>query len=154
MKNRLSELRSEKGIWQEDLAKHLNVSQQKISRYEKGKMKNIDYELEDAICEFFDCSLDYLRCKSNIRNGTKQYQTLKKVADLIEKFYEDSTGIKIEKEQDLSDEQLALFEDWILSVKDFAKEYSRLQKKLSPDDISSGTRNIITGVIENSSDEN
>ena len=154
MKTRLAELRTEKGMLQEDLAKQFNVKQQKISRYENGQVRNVDSVMEDAICEFFDCSLDYLRCKSNIRNEAKHYETLQKVAKLIESLYEDATGIKLEKEQDLSDEQLALFEDWILSVKDFAKEYSRLQKKLSPDDISSGTRNIITGVIENSSDEN
>lgn len=150
MKNRLSELRNERGIWQETLAKELNVSQQKISRYEKGIMKNIDYELEDAICNFFDCSLDYLRCKSNIRNDAKQIQALQKVANLIEKFYEDASGEKPKKEQDLSDEQLALFENWILSVKDLFTKYSQL----SSGSISGGTGDSVASAItENGSDE-
>ena len=151
MKNRLAQLRNEQGIWQETLAQKLNVSQQKLSRYEQGIVKNIDPDLEDAICEFFDCSLDYLRCKSNVRNDAKQYQTLKKVADLIENFYSDVSGEQIKKDQDLSDEQLVLFENWILSFKDLFSKYSKLSSNVNFGGATGST--TASTIIENGSDE-
>ena len=79
MKNRLCELRSEHGLLQENLAKEINCSQQLISNYETGKMKRIPVNFEEKLCDYFNCTLDYLRCRTNIRNEEKYSQTLTKI---------------------------------------------------------------------------
>jgi len=105
MKNRLFELRHERNLSQEDLAKNINCGQQKLSRYESGKTSKVDVELEEALCDYFNCSLDYLRYRSAIRNERKYSETLKKVATMIEDFYAGDN----EKKQDLTYEELASF---------------------------------------------
>ena len=76
MKNRLYDLRTERNLLQEDLAKQINYSQQIISHYESGKNQKVSIEFENAICDYFGCSLDYLRCRSDIRNEQKYDDTL------------------------------------------------------------------------------
>lgn len=121
MKNRLFELRQERDISQEDLAKRTNISQQTISRYESGKITRVDINLEENLCDFFDCSLDYLRYRSAIRDERKHSETLKKVAKMIEDFYAGDN----EKKQDLTDEELASFLEFILKFKDLLQKFPK-----------------------------
>ena len=65
--NRIKELRIEKNISQNDLAKLLNTSQQSISFYETGK-RDPDTETLNVLSDYFNVSIDYLLCKSTIRN--------------------------------------------------------------------------------------
>ena len=120
MKNRLFDLRNERKLSQEDLATITNLSQQKISRYEQGNSIKVDVELEEKLCDYFNCSLDYLRCRSSIRNEQKYSDTLKKVATLIETFYSNGDA---EKKQDLTDEELASFLEFISQFKDLLKKF-------------------------------
>ena len=120
MKNRLFDLRNERKLSQEDLATITNLSQQKISRYEQGNSIKVDIELEEKLCDYFNCSLDYLRCRSSIRNEQKYSDTLKKVATLIETFYSNGAA---EKKQDLTDEELASFLEFISQFKDLLKKF-------------------------------
>ena len=56
---RLKELRSEKGLTQEQLAHELNISRYKITKWESGLTKpNINNLIQLAI--FFDVSIAYL----------------------------------------------------------------------------------------------
>ena len=56
---RLKELRSEKGLTQEQLANELNISRYKITKWESGSTKpNINNLIQLAI--FFDVSIAYL----------------------------------------------------------------------------------------------
>lgn len=64
---RLEELRKAKGISQETLAKELNMTQQRISAYEKGK-REPDIETIKQLAKYFNCTTDYLLGKSDIRN--------------------------------------------------------------------------------------
>lgn len=121
MKNRLFELRAERNLSQEDLAKQVNCSQQIISHYESGKNLKVSMEFENTICDYFNCSLDYLRYRSAIRNEQKYSDTLKKVADLIEEFYNNGN----EKKQDLTDEELASFLEFISQFKDLLKKFPK-----------------------------
>lgn len=58
-KQRLKELREEKGLSIEGLAKAVNVSAACISRWENGlRIPNIDSII--LLCEFFKVSADYL----------------------------------------------------------------------------------------------
>lgn len=118
--NRLSELRTEKNLSQDALAKILNIDVNIISRYERGSSKNPSMEVEESICDYFNCSLDYLRGRSNIRNEAQYSETLKKVANMIMSFYSNDTKNK----QDLTDEELAHFEDFILQFKELFQKLS------------------------------
>lgn len=58
MKN-LADLRKGKGMLQEDLAGLLGVSQQTISKYERGLLE-ADYETLTKLATIFGVSIDYL----------------------------------------------------------------------------------------------
>ena len=64
--------RTRLGLNQIELAKKLNLSSSaSISQYESGdRIPSDDIKLK--LCELFDCSLDYLVGKSDIRNPEKQ----------------------------------------------------------------------------------
>lgn len=121
--NRLYALRHEKNMNQEQVAKVTGFSQQLVSRYESEKSKLINPKLEESICDYFGCSIDYLRGRTNIRNEANYNETLKKVEKLVREFY--ANGI-IKSGQELSDEDLALFKDWVLANKNF---FQRLTEK-------------------------
>jgi transcriptional regulator with XRE-family HTH domain len=124
--NRLNSLRTEKNIKQDELAKILNADINTISRYERGLLKQFNIELENRICDYFNCSLDYLRGRSNIRNEAQYSETLKKVANMIIGFYSNDTKNK----QDLTDEELAQFEGFILQFKELFQKLSNSRNYL------------------------
>lgn len=64
--NRIKFLREEKGIFQKDLAKLLNVSIPAINYYENEK-RAMDTETASILANYFGVSIDYLLGKSNIR---------------------------------------------------------------------------------------
>ena len=57
MKNRVEELRKEKGISQEEFAKAIRVSRQTVSSIETGKY-NPSLELAFAIADFFQMTIE------------------------------------------------------------------------------------------------
>lgn len=57
MKNNLEEIRKERGIRQEDLARELEVSRQTISSLEKGRY-NPSIQLAFKISRFFNLSIE------------------------------------------------------------------------------------------------
>lgn len=124
MKNRLHELRTEQNLHQEQLAKAIHCSQQLISNYETGKLKRLPADLEEKICNYFNCSLDYLRCRTNIRNEERYSQTLIKIEAIIEGFYADSDNKK--SQQDLTDEELANFQEILSHFKDILQKFPKL----------------------------
>lgn len=69
---RIKFLRNEIGLTQEQLANKLpNVKgKSSIANYENGSNLPSD-EVKLKMCEIFNCSLDYLMCKSDIRNPEK-----------------------------------------------------------------------------------
>ena len=58
-KDRLRELRTAKGISQQELADMLNVHAMTISGYERG-IRRPNFEMLDEIADYFDVSVDYL----------------------------------------------------------------------------------------------
>ncbi|AEY64809.1 helix-turn-helix transcriptional regulator [Clostridium sp. BNL1100] len=79
MNNRLRELRKEKGLTQMELAKQLNVSDRSVGFYETGE-RDPDTDTLRKLSDFFDVSIDYLLCRSDIRKTgkveTKAYHNL------------------------------------------------------------------------------
>lgn len=65
---RLRQIRTEKGLKQIDLAKHLNVAQSTLSGWETGNFE-IDNENLKKLADLFGCSIDYILCRSNNING-------------------------------------------------------------------------------------
>lgn len=61
MKNRIKELRSQKGLLQKELAFYLGVSQGTMSFWESGKI-DIDTISLQKLADFFGVSVDYLLC--------------------------------------------------------------------------------------------
>ena len=62
--NRIRELRIAHQMKQKELADILNVGQNSISNYEK-EVRALDPDLINRLCEIFDCSADYLLCRSD-----------------------------------------------------------------------------------------
>ncbi|AFK85868.1 MULTISPECIES: helix-turn-helix domain-containing protein [Thermoanaerobacterium] len=65
--DRLKELRKEKNLTQEDLAKILEISRSTIAGYETER-KEPDYETLKKIADFFNVSIDYLLGRIDIRS--------------------------------------------------------------------------------------
>jgi len=69
---RLEDLRKKHGLSQEALAKKMNMTQQRISAYEKGK-REPDIETLKQFADFFNCSIDYLLNESeNINHNENE----------------------------------------------------------------------------------
>ena len=126
MKNRLYELRTEQNLYQEQLAQKINCSQQLISNYETGKLKRVPVDFEEKLCNYFNCSIDYLRCRSNIKNEEKYSETLVKIEKIIEDFYSDSSEDNKGSKLDLSDEELANFLEILSHFKDILKRFPKI----------------------------
>ena len=71
--NRIKLLREEKGIFQKDLAKLLKVETPTITYYENEK-RNINTTIASILADYFECSLDYLLGRSDIRNAEKELE--------------------------------------------------------------------------------
>ena len=66
---RLKDLREDKDLKQEDIAKFLNISQTNYSKYELGKI-NIPISSLIKLSKFYNTSIDYLL---GLTNETKPY---------------------------------------------------------------------------------
>lgn len=120
-KNRLNELRKEANIKQSDLAKIIGISQQHLSKYERNDYTAIDPKVEEAIANYFSCSIDYLRGITDIRNPEKEILLRTEFQKL---------GI-IGENEDLSDELLSYFRDLINANKPFLSKIAELKKNNS-----------------------
>lgn len=65
---RLKELREEKGLFQKDIAKILQITTSAYGFYEQGK-RSPDTLVIQRLADFFNVSVDYLLGRSNIRNA-------------------------------------------------------------------------------------
>lgn len=63
-KDRVFELRKEKGLTRSQLAKTLSVSVRLISYWENGK-RECGFDMLIALSKVFDCSVDYLLGKND-----------------------------------------------------------------------------------------
>lgn len=68
LKNRLKELRKEKGITQKELANYLKVSRSTVAGYETDKRKP-EYETLQKIADYFNVSVDYLLGSTNEKSS-------------------------------------------------------------------------------------
>lgn len=69
--NRIKQLREELNISQNALAKKLNKTQQMVSLYENGTYE-LDLDGYIILSKLFNCSIEYIAGKSDIRNPEKK----------------------------------------------------------------------------------
>jgi len=67
--NRIKELRQERGWTQAQLGARVGMAKTTISGYERGDHQ-VDPVMICALCDLFDCSADYLLCRSTVRKPT------------------------------------------------------------------------------------
>lgn len=63
--SRIKQLRTERGITQEQLASMLKVSRSTIGMYESGK-REPDFETSEAIADIFNVDMDFLMGRSDV----------------------------------------------------------------------------------------
>ena len=63
--NRLKNLREDIDLTQVQLAFRLNITRSALANYETG-LREPDYELLIKIADYFEISLDYLLCRTDI----------------------------------------------------------------------------------------
>lgn len=73
--NRVKILREELNLKQEDLAKKLGVSPSAIGMYERD-LREANDEIKLKMCDLFECSMDYLTGKSDVRKPEIQNEDL------------------------------------------------------------------------------
>ena len=66
-KDRLRELRIEKGLTQIQLAEELKMSRGTIGNYEAGVRKNLRLEDLEAVADYFNVEIDYLLGRTDKR---------------------------------------------------------------------------------------
>ncbi len=71
--NRLKLLREEKGLYQKDIAKLLNVSIPAINQYESEK-RDMSTNTVLLLAEYFKVSTDYLLGKTDVRNVEQEFK--------------------------------------------------------------------------------
>ncbi len=105
--NRIKELRLEKNISQIDLAKLLNTSQQSVSFYEMGK-RDPDTKTLGILSDFFNVSIDYLLCKSDVKKPEKLLDDYNMLSEdskqQLEKYIE---LLKIKDSQDKNKDEMS-----------------------------------------------
>ena len=79
---RLIELREELNLTREDLANKLNITYAALAKYETNK-RFPDKDTLSKIADFFNVSVDYLLCSTNIRKFDDFPAPVIRIADLF-----------------------------------------------------------------------
>lgn len=101
--NRIKELRTENNWSQAELANRLQCAMSSIAMYEKEERKP-SLEVLVKLSEIFDCSIDYILCKSDIRNPETEidFDPDKLRIGLSKKDYENITEEQIKQIEELA----------------------------------------------------
>lgn len=76
-KHRLKSLREDRDLKQKDVAEALDMTRAAYSNYEQG-IREPDIALLVKIADYFDITLDYLLCRTNLKLSFKKLYTPKK----------------------------------------------------------------------------
>lgn len=71
--NRIKTLREELGMTQQELADKINGAKSTVAMYENESRKP-SLEILIKLSEIFNCSIDYILCKTNIRNIEEDFK--------------------------------------------------------------------------------
>ena len=128
---RLKQLRKEKGLSQNMLAKELGVSGGTVAMWETGKRKP-QFEMFDKLCSFFDRSMDYIlgasdddRSFAQINKEAQQlgdwqveeqYEDMLRKYTLLDDYGKDAVDAVLRKEFNRAQEQGTLNNSMSISV--------------------------------------
>ncbi|WAM36578.1 helix-turn-helix domain-containing protein [Caldicellulosiruptor acetigenus] len=109
MRNRIRELRLERGLSQEELGKVLNVSGRTIGHYENGS-REPSPEALNKLADFFGVTIDYLLCRTDVRSKDEQdtRNNLQTTADANKEAAADDVKELLLLAQNLQEEDLKL----------------------------------------------
>lgn len=85
--NRIKELRRKFGYSQDALGKLLNCTGVSVSRYESGK-SGLDMPTVNRLCDIFNCSADYLLCRTDEPLGALSTDPAERRAALYQDIYD------------------------------------------------------------------
>ena len=105
--NRIKKLREEFEYTQQELANKINGAKSTIAMYENETRKP-SLEILVKLSEIFDCSIDYILCKTDIRNTGQQ------IDDVLN---EAMIGMSKEDYEKLTETQKKQIRDFALFVK-------------------------------------
>ena len=91
---KIGELRRERELTQEDLAKELGISAQAVSKWENGGAPDI--EMLPALADFFGVSIDYLYGRAERKNADlplTEREIFEKIVDLQERMSDQINGM-------------------------------------------------------------
>ena len=113
--SRIKQLREECGLTQIELANKLQISNSAIAMYETDKREASD-DIKIKMAELFNCSVDYLIGKTDIRNPGKQ------IDDILN---EAMIGMSKKEYDELTENQKKQIRDFAI----FIKNQSEINKK-------------------------
>ncbi|MEC1428820.1 helix-turn-helix transcriptional regulator [Bacillus sonorensis] len=114
---RITALRKEAGLTQEQLAKRLNITRSALSQYELGS-RNPDYDLLLKIADFFEVTVDYLLGKPKSVSVVKEEKAPYNVDD-------PDLQIAFREASDFSEEAKQQAIDFIKYLKEKEKKRSK-----------------------------
>lgn len=92
---RLKELRLEKKLYQKDVASAIGIDRTTYVKYELGQSEP-NHEILQRIADFFDVSIDYLMCRTDIKKTPENESSLLQESKEILNAYESAdNSIKI-----------------------------------------------------------
>ncbi|MDN5302396.1 MAG: hypothetical protein PWQ60_1910 [Thermoanaerobacteraceae bacterium] len=95
---KIARLRKEKGITQDEMAKHLDISRGALSMYEINKREPDTVTLK-KIADYFDVTVDYLLGRSNHRKLTKKDEKdIEKIIEETKQKIENTEGLMLDGE--------------------------------------------------------
>lgn len=71
MGERIKELRTKKGVTQEELGKVIGVTKATIMKYEKGMVENLKRSSIEKLANYLDVTPSYLMCLENVEQKEK-----------------------------------------------------------------------------------
>lgn len=104
--NKMKELRLETGRTQNQVAEMLGITQQAYANYER-QSREADYKTLFKLSQIYNCTIDYLLGKSDLRNPLDIPEHIEGIANLVLRMRsDDEFSDIINKINELSPEQL------------------------------------------------
>lgn len=126
--DRLRSLRENRGLSQKELADRLNINRSTYARYETSSTQP-DYDILDALANFYDVSVDYLLGRTNsYQTQTKEERDIAKRLKQFEAELENSEGLAFDGEP-MSDEAKESLKE---SMELLFRQTQRINKKFTP----------------------
>ncbi len=107
-KDRLKQLREQKGMTQDDLAQRLQITKSAVSGWERGE-RHPRFDMLDEVADIFDCDINYLLGNSDEQKPYPRYPEDESIAR-TEREISDDERLFLNQYRRLSDYQKRLID--------------------------------------------